>query len=59
MIAAPLVAGAVHETTELTLALDVAVTDVGAPGAAAGMAAAEVVEYALDPLMLVAKTWKT
>ena len=55
-VAPPLLAGAVQETTELALALDVAVTAVGAPGAAAGMAAAEAAEAGLVPAELVAVT---
>jgi hypothetical protein len=52
----PLETGAVQETTELALAFDVAVTAVGAPGAVAGMAAADGDDAGLVPAALVAVT---
>ena len=58
-MADPPVAGAVQLTDDCELAFEEPATNVGTPGIVAGMAAAEVVEYALDPLMLAAKTWKT
>ena len=54
----PFEAGAVQDTTEEPLAFDEAVTEVGAPGAVAGMAAAEALEATLVPATLVAVTWK-
>ena len=59
MIAVPPVEiGAVQETVEEPLALEVAVTEVGAPGAVAGVAAAEAVEADPVPAALVALTVK-
>ena len=56
--APPVELGALQETTEEPLALEVAVTEVGAPGAVAGVAAAEAVEAELVPAALVAVTVK-
>ena len=56
MAAPPLEAGAVQDTTDWVLALDVAVTAVGAPGMVAGVAAADAAEAALVPAGLVAVT---
>jgi hypothetical protein len=56
MVAPPLLAGAVHDTTDWVLALEVAVTPVGAPGAVAGVAAAEAADDVLVPAELVAVT---
>jgi len=56
MAAPPLEAGAVHDTTDWVLALDVAVAAVGALGAAAGTAAGEAAEAGLVPAELVAVT---
>ena len=56
MAAPPLLAGAVHDTTDWVLALEVAVTAVGAPGAVAGMATGEAADVALVPAELVAVT---
>ena len=56
MAAPPLEAGAVHDTTDWVLAFDVAVTLVGAPGAVAGVAAAEGDEATLVPAEFVAVT---
>jgi hypothetical protein len=50
--------GAAHETTDWALALDVAVTPVGAPGAVAGVAGADAEEAMLVPAELVAVTVK-
>ena len=58
MAAPPLDAGAVHDTTDWVLALDVAVTPVGALGTAAGMAGAEAAEAGPVPAELVAVTVK-
>ena len=58
MVAPPLLAGAVHDTTDWVLAFEVAVTPVGAPGVVAGVAAAEAVEGTLVPAELVAVTVK-
>ena len=58
MAAPPFDAGAVHETNEDELALEVAVTPVGAPGAVAGTTAADGDEEALVPAALVAVTVK-
>jgi hypothetical protein len=49
-------AGAVQDTADWALALDVAVTAVGAPGAVAGMAAADGLDAGLVPAALVAVT---
>ena len=49
-------AGAVHETTDWPFAFEVAVTDVGAPGAVAGTAAADATETAPVPAEFVAVT---
>ena len=56
MAAPPLETGAVHDTTDWVLALDVAVTAVGAPGVVAGMAGTEAAEAGLVPAELVAVT---
>ena len=58
MAAPPLETGAVQETTDWVLALDVAVTPVGAPGAVAGVAGADADEATLVPAELVAVTVK-
>ena len=58
MVAPPLEAGAVHETTDWELALDVAVTPVGAPGTAAGVAEFDTADAAPLPDPLVATTGK-
>jgi hypothetical protein len=58
MGAPPFETGAVHETTDLALALEVATTAVGAPGSVAGVAGAEGAEEALVPAALVAVTVK-
>ncbi|CAB4950399.1 unannotated protein [freshwater metagenome] len=49
-------AGAVHDTTDCAFAFDVAVTDVGAPGAVAGMAPAEATDAGPVPNEFVAVT---
>jgi hypothetical protein len=54
--APPVVVGAFHDTTETPFALEVAVTLVGAPGAAAGFAGADAVEAVPVPDALVAVT---
>jgi len=54
--APPFSTGAVQDTTELTFAVDVADTAVGAPGTVAGTAAAEAVEVAPAPTALDAVT---
>jgi hypothetical protein len=54
----PLLTGAVQETTDWALALEVAVTPVGAPAGVAGMAAAEAAEGDPVPVPLVAVTVK-
>ena len=57
MIAAPPVdAGAAHETTDCAFAFDVAVTNVGAPGAVAGTAAPEAADATPVPAEFVAVT---
>jgi hypothetical protein len=56
MAAPPLEAGAVHVTTDWALAFEVPATAVGAPGAVAGMAAADAAEAGLVPAELVAVT---
>ena len=56
MGAPPLLAGAVHATTDWVLAYDVAVTPVGAPGMVAGVAGADEADEALVPAALVAVT---
>jgi hypothetical protein len=52
----PLLDGAVQDTTEDAFALEVAETSVGAPGIAAGVAAAEAVEATEVPIEFVAVT---
>ncbi len=52
----PLLTGAVQDTTDWALALDVAVTPVGAPGVVAGMAAADAAEAGPTPPLVVAVT---
>jgi len=54
----PVEEGAVQETVEEPLALEVAVTPVGAPGEVAGVTAAEAVEADPVPAALVAVTVK-
>ena len=56
MVAPPLESGAVQETTDWALALDVAVTAVGAPGTVDGVAAADGAEADPVPTALVAVT---
>jgi hypothetical protein len=56
MAAPPLLAGAVQDTTDWVLALEVADTAVGAPGTVAGTAAAEAAEVVPVPAGLVAVT---
>ena len=56
MAAPPLDPGAVQATTDLALAFDVAVTVVGAPGTAAGMAGADAADEGPVPAELVADT---
>ena len=57
MIAAPPVdAGAAHETTDCAFAFDVAVTNVGAPAAVAGTAAADATDARPEPAEFVAIT---
>jgi hypothetical protein len=56
MAAPPVEAGAVQDTTDWALALDVAATAVGAPGAVAGVAGTDGLEAALVPAELVAVT---
>ena len=56
MVAPPLDAGAVQETTEEALAYEVAPTEVGAPGVVAGVAGAEAADAGLVPAELVAVT---
>ncbi len=52
----PVEAGAVQDTTDWVLALDVAVTPVGAPGVVAGMAAAEAADAGPAPTLVEAVT---
>jgi hypothetical protein len=52
----PLDAGAVQDTTDWALALDVAVTAVGAPGVVAGMAAADAADTGPAPTLVEAVT---
>ena len=52
----PLEAGVVHATTDWVLALEVAVTPVGAPGVVAGIAGEEGVDAGPVPTPLVAAT---
>ena len=54
----PLLTGAVQDTTDWVLALEVAVTLVGAPGVVAGMAAADAADAGPVPVVLVAVTVK-
>ena len=54
----PLDVGAVHETTDLPLALEVAVTPVEVPGTVEGVAPAEAMEELPVPEALVAVTVK-
>ena len=56
--APPVELGAVQETTEEPLALEVAVTPVGAPGTVAGVAEVEAVDAELVPAAFVAVTVK-
>ncbi len=56
IVAPPLEAGAVQETSELALAFDVAATAVGAVGTVAGVADAGGFEAPLVPAELVAVT---
>ena len=57
-MADPPVAGAVQLTDDCELAFEEPATNVGTPGIVAGMAAAEAVEAALVPAVLVAVTVK-
>jgi len=52
--APPLSAGAVHETTDVVLAFEVAMTFVGAPGVVAGVVAVDGFEMTLVPAAFVA-----
>lgn len=52
----PVLVGAVHDTSDLLSELDVAVTEVGVPGEAAGTMGAEGVEAGPVPRALVAVT---
>jgi hypothetical protein len=54
----PLDAGAVQDTTDWVLALEVAATAVGTPGVVAGMAAADAEEAGPVPALVVAVTVK-
>ncbi len=54
----PFETGAVHDTTDCWLPLDVALTPVGAPATVDGVAAADGLEAALVPSPLVAVTTK-
>jgi hypothetical protein len=54
----PLDDGVVHETTDWVLALEVALTPVGAPGTVAGTMAADGLDAGLVPEPLVAVTVK-
>ena len=54
--APPLLAGAVHETTDWRLAAPVALTDVGAPGTVEGTTAADAAEAEPVPRAFVAVT---
>jgi hypothetical protein len=56
MGAPPFETGAVQDTTDCWLPLDVAATAVGAPGVVAGVAVADGVEAALGPSPFVAVT---
>jgi hypothetical protein len=56
MVAPPLDADAVHDTTDWVLAYDVPVTPVGTDGVVAGVAAAEGAEGFPEPTALVAAT---
>ena len=58
MVAPPLDAGAVQDTTDWVLRLEDAVTPVGAPGTAAGIAGADAAEAGPVPAELVAVTVK-
>jgi len=58
MVAPPLEAGAVHDTTDWALALEVPDTPVGTPGVVEGVAAAEDTEAGPTPTELVAVTEK-
>ena len=49
-------AGAVHDTSDWPFAFEVAVTDVGAPGAVAGTAAADATDATPVPAEFVAVT---
>jgi hypothetical protein len=56
MVEPPVEADAVHDTTELALAFDVALTPVGAEATVAGVTLLEAAELALLPAALVAST---
>jgi len=58
MAAPPLETGAVQVTTDLALTFEVAVTAVGAPGTAAGIAGADAADEGPVPAELVADTMK-
>ena len=58
MAAPPLLAGAVHDTTDWVLAYEVALTAVGAVGTVAGVAGADGLEAGPMPAGLVAVTVK-
>ncbi|CAB4950451.1 unannotated protein [freshwater metagenome] len=49
-------AGAVQDTTDCAFAFELAVTDVGAPGAAAGTAASEATDTSPAPVEFVPVT---
>jgi hypothetical protein len=49
--------GAVHDTTDRRFPFDVAVTEVGAPGTVAGIAAADAADASDVPEAFVAVTW--
>jgi len=58
MIGEPLAGGAIHDTVDWPLANEVAVTPVGAPGVAAGMAGADGLDAGPVPAAVVAVTVK-
>jgi hypothetical protein len=57
--APPFDAGAVHDTTDWALALEVPATAVGAPGVVEGVATADALEYAPVPFVFAAATWNS
>jgi len=54
MTAPPLLVGALHETTDVVFAFEVAVTFVAAPGTVAGVVAVDGFEMTLIPAALIA-----